>query len=436
MAEKTKKPMNPALKQWLVPVAVLVCICLVCVLLLALCNDLFYVSPEEKFNRTIRKVWDGYGAGVQFKEETVNSEFKSNDNYGEVLAVRSASDGSYVITSKGTVGAFGGGSVTILIAIGPNPEAKILGWALQDSEGQTFIANITEKHQKEWFVGSTVSDVQATVTPNAGQGKGSDATYTENALANAVNMACYYCQNALNLGANPEGDAKKAVLSLLTEKGIEGYTSENVSAFGSKSVLGTELDGASDQLKYVFIGSSDNGMIFAYTYGEGDGIKIVVVKDGKLLANSANVTGEEDFVAKILAKPIQEIAVTDTVKLYTFITDVAASEGKQVYTVIGIKLGSYDPSNYTLEVTIEADGDHGKVTKIAIAANGNGFAPGYIGENDANALIGGLKDATLANIDSKYESGKVANATQSANIIMAAVKAALTHFDANLASNG
>ena len=424
--EKARKPMNPALKQWLVPIAVLVCICLVCVLLLALCNDLLYVSPEEKFNRTIRKVWDGYGAGVQFTEKTVDSKFSSNPNYGEVLEVRSASDGSYVITSKGTVGAFGGGSVTILIAIGPNPEAKILGWALQGNEGQTFIANITEKHQKEWFVGSTVSDVQATVTPNAGQGKGSGATYTENALANAVNMACYYCQNALKLGANPEGDAKDAVLALLTEKGIEGYTSDNLSAFGSKSALGTELDGASDQLKYVFVSSSEDSLTIAYTYGEGDGIKIVVVKDGKLIAQSANVTGDEDFVTNILAKPLQEIAVTATVKLYAFITGIQSN----VYTVIGIKLGSYTPNDYTLTVTISADG---KVEAITIVEDG--YVAGAPSKDDANKLANTLVGASLDDIDSKYASDKVSGATQSADIIMAAVKAALTHFDANNASS-
>lgn len=429
--EKVKKPMNPALKQWLVPIAVLVCICLVCGLLLALCNDLLYVSEQDKFNRKIRKVWDGYGANVDFKEETLNAEFKANPNYGEVLSVRSAPDGSYVLTSKGTVGAFNGGSVTILVAIGPNPEAKILGWALQENEGQTFIANITEKHQKEWFVGSTVSDVQAMVTPNAGQGKGSGATYTENALANAINMACYYCQNALGLGANPEGDAKKAVTDLLAEKGIEGYT---LSTFGSKSVIGTELDGEGNELKYIFVGEGE-GTLYAYTYGADADIKIVVVKDGKLVANSANVTGEEDFVAKILAKPILEVEVTSGVKLYTFVTAAVEDGNKKVYTVIGIKLGSYVPNNYTLKVTIVTEGGKGKVDDIAIATGGNGYEPGRPSEDDANKLVTSLKGVTLADIDSKYASDKVAGATESANIITAAVKAALTHYDASNASN-
>ena len=274
--EKAKKTMNPALKQSLTAVAVLVIICLVCGLLLALCNDLLYVSPEEKFNRTIRKVYSGYGADVTFKKlDSLDANYKSDARYGEILEVREASDGSYVLTSKGTVGAFGGGSVTILVAVGPNPEAKILGWALQENEGQTFIANITEKHQKTWFVGSTVSDVQPNVTPNAGQGKGSGATYTENALANAINMACYYCQNVLGLGENPEGDAKKAILELLGDE-YSGYTFTNASDeefLASCSVNEQELF-------MYFVGTKDNAdSLEAYVYGEDENRQIVILNE-------------------------------------------------------------------------------------------------------------------------------------------------------------
>ena len=435
--EKAKKPMNPVVKQWVIPVAVLVIICLVCVLLLALCNDLLYVSSEEKFNRTIRKVYDGYDSSVTFKEEKVDSKWSSNDNYGEVLEVRSASDGSFVITSKGTVGAFNGGSVTILVAISPNPEAKILGWALQGNEGQTFIANITEKHQKAWFVGSTVSDVQPNVTVNAGQGKGSGATYTENALANAINMACYYAQNALHLGANPEGDAKDAVLAKLGEE----YASYNLNTvnISQATVDGTKkvseaLSDSENKLKYVFVGTGAKGTIFAYVYGEGDNIKFVVVTDDGVVT-SENVEGSEEFVANIKANPMYTFTYGSK-QAYAIITSVDADT--KVYTVAGLKVGT-TPNTYVLEITIETDGDHGKVANIAIKAGGDGWVngdPDATHEN-ANKLIESLKlkGATSATIGSIYDSDKVAGATESANLIRAAVEAALNHYDATLASN-
>lgn len=60
MAEKTNivKEVNNNEKgtalQAVKAVAVLVVICLVCCLLLALCNDLLYVTEEEKFNRAMK----------------------------------------------------------------------------------------------------------------------------------------------------------------------------------------------------------------------------------------------------------------------------------------------------------------------------------------------------------------------------------------------
>ena len=433
--EKNKKPVNPAVIQAVKAVAVLVIICLVCVLLLALCNDLLYVSPEEKFNRTIRKVYSGYGADVTFTLDKLDSRYKSDARYGEVLEARKASDGSFVITSKGTVGAFNGGSVTILVAISPNPEAKILGWALQANEGQTFIANITEKHQKTWFVGSSVSDVQKTVNPNAGQGKGSGATYTENALANAINMACYYAQNAYELGYNEEKEAKKAALAVLSEDYAD-YTIETLSAIdvskatvdGTKGVVAA-LSDADNTLKYLFTANGSQGRIFAYVYVVGDDMKVVVVTNSGVVT-SENVEGNEQFVDNIKANPLYAFTY-GTKQAYAIITAVNADT--KVYTVAGLKVGT-TPNTYVLEITIETEGDHGKVANIVIKSDG--WVKG-VDQTEANKLATTLKGATSATINGIYNdptNGKVTGATESANLIRAAVEAALNHYDANLAS--
>lgn len=429
MAEKTKKQVNPNVIQAIKTVAVLVAICLVCVILLALCNDLLYVSDQEKFNRTIRKVYEGFDEDTSFNT-TPDSAYKSNTNYGEILEVRKSKDGAYVLTSKGTVGAFNGGSVTILVAISGNPDPVILGWALQANEGQTFIANITESHQKTWFVGDSISNVQANVTPNAGQGKGSGATYTENALANAINMACYYCQNALGLGANPEGDAKKAVLALLGDD-FASYTLNQVNV-SSATVDGTTkvkdaLSDSDNALTYLFGGSGEQGNVFAYVYGEGDDIKIVAVTDNGVVT-SDNVTGNEDFVANIVANPIYTFTY-GTYQAYAIITNSA--EG--VYTVAGLKVGTL-PNTYVLNVTIATNADGvGEVSTIELVSNG--YVPGQPAETDTNKLVTSLVGATSVTIGSLYDSNKVTGATQSANLIRVAVEAALAHYDANLASN-
>ena len=118
--------------------------------------------------------------------------------------------------------------------------------------------------------------------------------------------------------------------------------------------------------------------------------------------------------------------------MYAYIT--TTSEDAKTYTVVSVSAWSI-PNNYTLTITIEADGDHGKVTAIAFTADGNGFVPQGPSEANANILATSLVGATLADIDGKYDSDKVIGASNSAKIITAAVKAALTHFDANLASN-
>lgn len=439
MAEEAKKS-NSAIKQAVIAVAVLVIICLVCVLLLALCNDLLYVSDEEKFNRTIRKVYSGYDASVTFTQDTLNSIYASDSRYGQVTEARKASDGSFVITAKGTVGAFNGGSVTILVAISPNPEAKILGWALQSNEGQTFIANITEKHQEKWFVGSSVSDVQQTVTPNAGQGKGSGATYTENALSNAINMACYYAQNVYELGYNEEKEVKKAVIELLGEDYAD-YTVETLSAIdvsratvdGTKSV-NAALSDADNTLKYVFTTDGSQGRIFAYVYfggdvfdPEADDVKIVVV-NGNDLITSENVTGDEDFVDNIKNNLFYTFPYGGK-QAYAIITNVDSDTS--VYTVAGLKVGT-TPNTYVLTVTIT----DGTVAGIDFANDkGDGFVDHGPTKANANILIEKLQGATLATIETIYNAEKKAGATESANLIRAAVEAALMHYDAIHASN-
>lgn len=433
MAEKVKKEVkNPALVSAVKAVAVLVIICLVCALLLALCNDLLYVSDEERFNRSIQKVYAGFENDSSFNG-ALDSAYKSNPNYGEVLEVKRSTDGAYVLTVKGTVGAFNGGSVTVLVAITGNPDPKIAGWALQSNEGQTFAANITEKHQQTWFIGASVSDVQANATPNAGQGKGSGATYTENAIANAINMACYYCQNALGLGANPEGDAKKAVLALLGDD-FSGYTlnTVNVSSAtvdGSTKVM-EALSDADNNLTYLFNGTGEHGTVFAYIYGEGDDIKIVAITESDVVT-SDNVTGEEEFYANVMSYPIYTFTY-GTYQAYAIISNVV-SEDAVVYTVAGLKVGTL-PNTYVVNVTITTNADGiGEVSAIELVSNG--YVPGQPSEADTNKLLTSLVGATSATIGSLYDSNKVAGATQSANLIRVAVEAALAHYDAVLASN-
>ena len=83
-------------------------------------------------------------------------------------------------------------------------------------------------------------------------------------------------------------------------------------------------------------------------------------------------------------------------------------------------------------MTVAEENGAGKVTAITMV--NNGFVPGDPSEENANKLLTSLVGATSATVDGIYTSDHVAGATQSANLITVAVKAALAQFDATVAA--
>lgn len=66
-------------------IAVLVCICLVCGALLALCHDVFYISDELRFSRSMAKIYPELDT-TKVESRDLVAEFKTNSTYGEVKA--------------------------------------------------------------------------------------------------------------------------------------------------------------------------------------------------------------------------------------------------------------------------------------------------------------------------------------------------------------
>lgn len=431
MAEKTNivKEVNNNEKgtalQAVKAVAVLVVICLVCCLLLALCNDLLYVTEEEKFNRAMRKIYPEFSLA---EEVALDSKYSSNATYGEVLSVVKSTDGAYILQTKG-IGGFSSGTITIYVAVTGGENPTIAGWTILANEGQSFIGNITSNHQKTWFIGDSISEVQSV---SAGNGFGSGATYSEMAICNAINMAGYYCMNALGLGSNPEGEALQAVMDLLGAD-YASYTLTGrgnvLSANAGSGTVATLLSTDTDTLSYLFTGTGDKGDVQAFVYGEGDGIKIIVVTDSGIVT-SENVADGDAALLAVQSKPLY----TTTLGSYTafaLTTSVEAGADSTVYTVAGLGIGTV-PSTYVLKVTVTNDSGAGKVSAIEIATNG--YVPEAPSQADTDKLATSLVGATSATVDGIYTSDHVAGATQSANLITVAVKAALAQFDATVAA--
>lgn len=412
-------------------IAVLVIICLICCLLLALCNDLLYISEEEKFNRKLAKIYPGtFTVDTSFSQTPVK-EFAAEPNYGNIVKVYKSTDGDYILQSKG-IGGYNNGSVTLYVAVSAT-EDTIVGWGIESSDGQTFIANISDKYQKEWYIGTRVDG-----DLSLGGNKVSGTTMSSTAVNNAINMAAYYCMNALGIGSNPVGDAMQAVIDLLTDadEGYADYTLENASGIFAATYDGKTIDALlsddDNAITYYLRGTGANGDVQAFVYGNDENRKIVALtKTGKIL--SENVEGTEQFVTNIDTHKVYASSLPSKLTRYALITDIDTTDSsKTVYTVVGLKAGSMQPKNYVLKLDVVEENGAGKITAATIEVDG--FVSGQPSQENANKMASVLVGATTATFDAWYAAGKVSGATQSADLIAIAAKAALADFDASLAT--
>ena len=100
--ENRKKSINPSV----IAVIVLLAIALVSGLLLSVLNDILYISDEERTARDLSKVYQS----ESFTQLTIDENFKSKDEYGEIVYVYQAADGAYVIEIQpADIGIYTGG---------------------------------------------------------------------------------------------------------------------------------------------------------------------------------------------------------------------------------------------------------------------------------------------------------------------------------------
>ncbi len=406
-------------------VAVLVIICLVCCLLLALCNDLLYVSEEDQFNRALSKVWPSdvgsFTVDSTFSQ-TPDSAYASNSSYGTVDGVYKSTEGNYILKTSGLGGY--GGTVTIYVAV-RTADATIVGWSIVEGAGETLLANITSKCTSTWYIGVRV-DADLSLGTNKVQG----TTRTSTAINNAVNMAAYYCMNALKVGSNPEAEAQEAVLALLGAD-YANYTLTNMSTIltskvGSSTISSILSD--DDTVTYLYTATGDHGDITAAVYGSDENRKIVV-STANGIVKSDNVAGTESYIDKVAQLQIANVEVSGSTHR-TIIVSKTVDGDNTVYTIVSKPGSGFVPSEYAFEIAVKENGGAGEIVSISMLTNG--FAEGYPAESDAHVLITGLVGTTSATVDADFASKHVSGATQSAKIITAAVKAVLQDFDASL----
>lgn len=174
-------------------IIVLLVIALIAGGLLAILNDVLSVSEEERTMRAIEKV---YGKEMQYEEIEYSSNVLENE-YGKLSKVYLLENGNYLVQSTGIEG-YKGGTITV--------------WVVLASENGDFSGIekvVLESYEKQTLMSKLTYDVYSAhndeITGNIYFTTGGDgikvvisgATYSTNALNNAVNCALKFAREVL-----------------------------------------------------------------------------------------------------------------------------------------------------------------------------------------------------------------------------------------------
>lgn len=181
-------------------IIVLLAIALVAGGLLAILNDVLYISPEEQLQNAISKIY-----GTQIGYEVVNVEAADATNeYGTVDSVYSLEDGNYLIKATGING-YKNGTVTVWLVAGFSDGNfnGINSVTLESYEKQTAMTSLTSQFLNAYANIENNDDVlsgdyfSTTFGEDDIQNVTSGATKSSNAYNNAVNASLYYIRNVL-----------------------------------------------------------------------------------------------------------------------------------------------------------------------------------------------------------------------------------------------
>ena len=174
-------------------IIVLLVIALVAGGLLAILNDVLYVTEKERTMRAIEKV---YGKEMNYQEKEYSSDQLVND-YGTLSKVYLLENGNYLVQATGGEG-YKGGTITVWVVLTARDGAfgGIEKVVLESYEKQTLMSKLTydvySAHNDE-----ITGDVYFTTGGDGIKVLISGATYSTNALNNAVDCALQFAREVL-----------------------------------------------------------------------------------------------------------------------------------------------------------------------------------------------------------------------------------------------
>lgn len=400
-------------------ISVLLIICIVCGALLALCNDLFYIDEETKFNRAMQKVYPEFERDASVSETPV-AEFKNLAGVGNVSKVYASKDGTYILETTG-VGGFSSGTVTMYVAIGgKNPDVQIKSLVVTGNVGQSWMAKVGQKELDKAYVGKNIKDI-ASVQFGADYKLGG-TTYTSTAILNAVKAAVNYCVTALKLVSTPESEARDAAVALLAGYTLttvvdEAYTTELGASF---YFTGTK-DGADNLDVYVFGDSASGHQIVALKAGLKHADRIL---DTAVVAKSEGI--DNALVQKVQGLSQLEAQIRKSAPNFTYDADGELGENaKNDQFPTAEILNVYKSNDGAMAIVVQAPGfrestSDPQLTVMVIIAEGKiaGWELISAGSNNQfSDYTKGEKFYIGASIDGTIEKQIVSGSTFSGNAL-------------------
>ena len=400
-------------------ISVLLIICIVCGALLALCNDLFYIDEETKFNRAMQKVYPEFERDTSVSETPV-AEFKDLAGVGNVSKVYASKDGTYILETTG-VGGFSSGTVTMYVAIGgKNPDVQIKSLVVTGNVGQSWMAKVGQKELDKAYVGKNIKDI-ASVQFGADYKLGG-TTYTSTAILNAVKSAVNYCVTALKLVSTPESEARDAAVALLAGYTLttvvdEAYTTELGASF---YFTGTK-DGADNLDVYVFGDSASGHQIVALKAGLKHADRML---DTAVVAKSEGI--DNALVQKVQALSQLEAQIRKSAPNFTYDADGELGENaKNDQFPTAEILNVYKSNDGAMAIVVQAPGfrestSDPQLTVMVIIAEGKiaGWELISAGSNNQfSDYTKGEKFYIGASIDGTIEKQIVSGSTLSGNAL-------------------
>ncbi|MBS7304207.1 MAG: FMN-binding protein [Eubacteriales bacterium] len=183
-------------------IVVLVLIAVVLGGLLAILNDILYVSDTERTMRVIKNFYDGQEK--QYEVVDIPEDVRTND-FGTVDTVYLIEDGNYLIKTTGNEG-FHGGTVTMWF-LAEIDGGEFIGFnkvKYAENAGQTLMSNFSDDYYND-YLGDDVKNGFYTTKGGSNNKMMAGATYSSNAINNAVNSAYCYIDYILTEVSNDEG---------------------------------------------------------------------------------------------------------------------------------------------------------------------------------------------------------------------------------------